>query len=128
MPCVAKVRNPTDKAPTQKIALSKGGGRRPSATSEGRLSLTRRERQMEAFESQRCFLHKERDHSREDHVAKSRISFVGSFFGTHARTYQESHANSGSKDCSEQRWREIANCQCGTRQKSKGNKTSSTKQ
>ena len=49
--------------------VSKDGGRRPLALSHGRHSLTRREKHMETFESQRCTIHKRRDHSHEDHVA-----------------------------------------------------------
>ena len=37
----------------QKVAMSKVGGDRPQASSEGRLSLTRKERQIKAFELQR---------------------------------------------------------------------------
>ena len=54
MPCVKQMRILTAKAPSQKVAVSKAGGERPPALSEGRHSLTRGEREMEAFESQRC--------------------------------------------------------------------------
>ena len=71
MPYVKQIRIPTANAPTQKVAVSNKGARRPVALSEGRPSLTRRRisRQLAAFESQRCILHKVRDHSHEDHVA-----------------------------------------------------------
>ena len=53
MPCVARVRIPTAKTPKQKVPVSKEGGRRLFILNEGRLSLTKRERQRHAFESQR---------------------------------------------------------------------------
>ena len=67
--CFTRVCIPTATTPTQKVAVSKAVGRRPLALSEERLSLTKRERQIEAFESQRCILHKERNHWHEDHAA-----------------------------------------------------------
>ena len=55
--------------PTQKVALSKVDGGKPSALSEGRLSVTKREWQVRAFESQTCILHQGRNQPHDDHVA-----------------------------------------------------------
>ena len=41
MPCVTRSRISTAKTPMQKVAVSKVGGGRPLALSEGRLSLTK---------------------------------------------------------------------------------------
>ena len=73
MPRVTRVRIPTARRPRQNVAMSKESGRRPQALSEERLSLTDRERQNTAFESQRCTLHKERNLAHEDHVADRRF-------------------------------------------------------
>ena len=59
----------TAKTPTQKVAVSHVGGRRPLALSEKALSLTDRERKTEAFEFQRCNLHEGRNRVHDDHVA-----------------------------------------------------------
>ena len=60
MPCFNQLRIPSAKAPTQRVAVSKEGEWRLPAFCEGKLSLTRRERELEAFESQGCVLHKAR--------------------------------------------------------------------
>ena len=72
MPCVTLVRIYTAKAQTHKVAVSKEGGRRPLALSQRIPSLTRREREIKAFESPRCILHNGRNCSHEDHVADRR--------------------------------------------------------
>ena len=53
MPCVTRKRFPSAKALNQKVAVSKVVRERPLALSEGRLSLRKRERQKEAFDSQK---------------------------------------------------------------------------
>ena len=73
MPCVTRIHIPTAKTQTQRVASKVGGRRPPAALSEGRLCLTRRERLCKAFESQRCILHKGRNHSHKDHVADGRF-------------------------------------------------------
>ena len=78
MPCITQVRTPSAKALTQKVAVSEGGGR-PLALSDGRQSLTKRDRQIGVFQSQRCILHRGRDHSHEDPVAVEDV-FCGIIF------------------------------------------------
>ena len=70
-PRVTRHRMPAAKTQTQQVAAPLVGEERPLALSEGRLSLSlpRRERQIKAFESKRCILHKGRNHSHEDFVA-----------------------------------------------------------
>ena len=63
MPFVTRVGIPTAKTPTQKVAVSKANGGRPTALSEGRLSLADGVKQMKAFEHPSCSFHNRRNHS-----------------------------------------------------------------
>ena len=89
MPCVTQACISTAKTPTQKVAVSKEGGERLLAFSEGRLSLslTKRERTIKTFGSQRCIRHKGRNCPREDHVADRYILLCN----------KQSHENSNRK-------------------------------
>ena len=60
-PCIATDLIPTAQTPTQNVAVSQVGGRRSLALSERTLSLIKRKRQMEAFESRRCILREGRN-------------------------------------------------------------------
>ena len=70
MPRATQIRISTGEVPTRKVAVSiEGGERHPPALSEGRLSLKKCEREIEAFEPQMCILHRGRTHSHVGHVA-----------------------------------------------------------
>ena len=121
-PCDTQARTSTAKIPMPKVAVSKDGGKRPLSLSEGRLSLTIREKQTKTFEFQRCMLHRGRNHSHEDHVA--------------ARGFHSWHQNSSghtylwlpisrvmSKNCSGQRVGQVTKLPAWTTSKVKVQET-----
>ena len=123
MPCVKQLRIPTAKAPPEKVAVSQKGGARPSL-SEGRPSLTIREGEIKSFESQRCILHKDRNHSHGDDVAA-----CGVIKFRNARPCRSAEPCTFSRQRFQQtlQWTSTKNDQRGIRSKFKVNKTSSPK-
>ena len=69
VPCVIQVRIPIAKAPTQKNAVSKEGGRRLLSNERRATSSDNKRKAKRSVRIQKAFLHQGRDHSHEDHVA-----------------------------------------------------------